>query len=136
MTIRQLRAALVAAPVLLLAPELLAQKSTYKPYTPPPPPPKVYTPPPRTYSPPANNNNRSPSQRPQASNNNSVRPTPRTTVTPRNPQPNRQPLTKLPQSANNNTKARAVANDNARLQQQALWKKQADQHKAQQQQMF
>src|SRR5205823_8814034 len=45
-------------------------------------------------------------------------------------------LTKLQQASNNNTKARAVANDNARLQQQALWKKQADQQKAQQQQMF
>jgi hypothetical protein len=139
MTTRKNGAALLAASVLFLAPGLLAQKSsTYKPPAYTPPPPKPYTPPPRTYSPPANNNNRTtPSQRPQASNSNTVRPSPRPTVTPRNPQPNRQPLTtRTTTPANNNTKARAVANDNARAQQQALWKKQADQHKAQQQQLF
>src|SRR5438876_11507904 len=86
MSMRHFNAALLVASALLLAPQIVrAQRnssSSRSTYTPPPPrPAPVYTPRP------ANSNVRSPGQTPQASNNNSVRPTPRTTVTPRNPQP-------------------------------------------------
>jgi hypothetical protein len=134
MSMRHFKAALLAASVLLLAPQIgLADKYSSTPSRPAytPTPPKVYTPPARTTTP-ANNNVRSPSQSPQGANNNSVRPTPRVTVTPRTPQPGRTPanLTRTP--SNSNSQAQQVANSNLKQQQQ----RQLQQKQFQQKQLF
>ena len=138
MSMRHFMAALLVASAFLLAPRIgLAQKYSKPAYTPPPPtPPRVYTPPARSTTP-SNSNVRSPGTAPQSSNNNSVRPTPRVTVTPRTPQPGRTPVNLTRTPSNNNNPAQQVANSNLKHQQQRqLQQKQLFAQKQQQQKQF
>jgi hypothetical protein len=132
MSTRQFKAALLVASAFLTAPQIFGADK-YRTYTPPPPRPAP--PPPPRYNP-SNNNARSSGQRPQASNNNSVRPTPRVTVTPRSPQPGRTPANVTRTPVNGNIRAQQNANDNRRQQVASSNLRQRQQLQLQQKQMF
>lgn len=113
---RYFMAALLGISAMLLTPWIgLADKYSSTPSRPAytPPPPRVYTPPARTTTP-SNSNTRPAGTTPQSSNGNTVRPTPRVTVTPRATAP--AGVTRTPSNSNN--QARQVANSNLKQQQQ------------------